>query len=173
MSGLSRFYVVVDDLWKATKMLVGQAGWTNGYATNGARWLSPLAVDGVTIGMNLCVDSFPRSSTLDFHISLIYETSICRLDFSEHDRHNNHAIRGIRTPPNIPLGWVFGPHLHSWDDNKVLVNSNTGPKELEFATPLPDNVKTFDAAFRHFCGVANIVVASNQVPGLPRRDTLL
>ncbi len=170
---MSRFYVVVDDLWKASKTLVGQAGWTTGYGSTGARWLSPLAVDGVTTGMNLCVDSFPRASSPDFHISLIYETSISRLDFSEIDRHNNHAIKGVKTPPTITLGWIYGPHLHSWDDNKVLVTSDAGPKYLEFATQLPDNVKTFDAAFRHFCGVANIIAASNQVPALPRRDTLL
>ena len=173
MSNSTKFYIAVDSIWKNTKALVGQAEWTQGYGSDGARWLSPLAIDGVTTGMNLCIDSFPRAPVLRFSISLIYETSICRLDFWKNDRHLNHAVKGVRTPPNIQLGWLFGSHLHSWEDNKMLINSDYGPKELEFAVPIPERVKSFDAAFRYFCDVANIIVPTSEMPNLPRRDTLL
>ncbi len=152
--------------------MAGEAKWRSGPYDGEVRWLSPLAIDGVTIEMNLCVSFFPRFSTLEFHINLIYETTISRLDFSLGDRHRNHAVRRVKTPPGIELGWIYGPHHHRWEDNRMLAGPKRGPKELEFAVSV-SNGMSFESAFRYFCGECKIIVAANQVPSPPLRDTLL
>jgi hypothetical protein len=155
-----------------TLALAGEPEWQNGPYDGEVRWLAPLAIDGETINMSLCVSFFPRSPIMDFHVNLIYETTVSRLDFSEIDRHHNHVVKGIETPPDIQLGWIYGPHHHRWIDNRMLAYTNQGPKELEFAVSIPANL-SFDSAFRRFCGDCKIIIAANQMPSLPTRDTLL
>ncbi len=155
------------------KTLVGEAAWTEGPHEGCSRWLSPLAIDGVTIGMNLCVDVYTRSPKPDFHILLIYEICIARLDFSELDRHRNHTLKSVRTPAAVDIGWIFGPHFHRWCNNRGLAMPGSRPKTLEFAVKLPQNVRTFEASFRHFCAECLIRIAANQLPSLPPRDRLI
>lgn len=119
------------------------------------------------------VDSYPRSSYLEFHINIVYGYTISRLDFLEVDRHHNHKVKRVSTPYGIMLGWIFGSHFHRWADNSVLAGVHAGPKELEFAVPLPGNVRSFESAFRFFCADSKILVAANEMPTLPPRDTLL
>jgi len=98
----------VDLLLATEKTLAGDAKWQTGPYDGEFRWLSPLAIDGVTIGMNLIVSFYPRFAPPEYHINLIYEASISRLDFSDTDRHRNHLVKGVPTPSGVELGWLYG-----------------------------------------------------------------
>ena len=163
----------VDVLVRAQKHITGMSEWKRTDYEGQWRWLSPLSIDGVLTNMNLIVDAYPRSSFIKFHINLIYMVSVQRLDYSEEDRHNDHSVKGVPFPAGARLGWIYGPHCHRWEDNRTLATGATLPKELEFAVEMPQSARGFDNAFRWFCGDANIVVAANQMPVLPAKDTLL
>lgn len=157
----------------APKHLTGETSWVKTSYTGQYRWLAPLNIDGELTPMNLIIDSYPRLDILTFHVIIQCVTCVSRLDYSEAERHNNHKVKGVRTPAGVEMGWIFGPHYHRWEDNRMLNNAATPPKELEFAVRLPVEFRGFDSAFRWFCGDAKIVIAANQMPSLPLRDTLL
>jgi hypothetical protein len=166
------FRETVDLLMTAHKSIVGTPAWVNTDYDGQRRWLAPLAVDGQVTGMNLIVDSYPRSDVQKFTILLIYTIAVMRLDYGELERHLNHVVRGTSFPVGVSSGWIEGPHCHSWEMNKQLARNNP-PKELEFAVVLPVAVRGFDNSFRWFCGLANIGLGSNDVPEPPPKDLLL
>lgn len=86
--------------------------------------------------------------------------------------HFNHPIVGSAVPEAVALGWLEGPHIHAWAENRLLVR-NSPLKELEFAVPLPSNIQGFANCFRWFCGEYNIHIAGIPIPEIPPKDTLL
>jgi hypothetical protein len=166
------FRETVDLLMAAQKSIVGAPAWVTTDYDGQMRWLAPLGVDGQVTGMNLIVDSYPRSDLQKFSILLVYTVAVMRLDYGELERHLNHVVRGKAFPTGVLAGWIEGPHCHSWELNRELA-WNRPSKELEFATILPVAVRGFDNAFRWFCGEANIGLGPNDVPQLPPKDLLL
>lgn len=162
----------LDDLIRATKKIAGTPDWEPGPRSGQQRWLASLSIGGVVSQIALVIDAYPREPSLKFSILLIYGTAIVRVDYGELDAHYNHPVSGKRLPPHIQMGWLEGPHEHSWEDNRVFV-TQAPPKELEFAVPLPQHVRGFANCFRWFCGKYNIDIADIPVPDIPAKDTLL
>lgn len=163
----------VDQLLGLPKQILGTPDWNNGPYAGQFRWLAPLGSDGVTTPLNLIVNAFPRSADLHFDILITHARCVMRLEYWTQARHNNHRIGRVPLPADITPGWIRGPHCHHWKDNRGLATARALPVELKFAALLPTQVRGFHAAFRWFCGEANILCASNQEPSLPARDTLL
>lgn len=163
---------ILSDRMGRWKTIAGNPAWAITNREGQHRWLTALEIDGSVSDLTLVIDAYPRNDTLRFTISLICGASLCRLDYWEHDRHLNHVISGVSRPSGVDYGWLHGPHIHRWEDNKAMVK-NEPPKELEFAVELPANVKGFENAFRYFCGLNRIILDEGDLPTLPARDTLL
>lgn len=174
MSAPTHFRDRADMLMSAQKHLPVGAfpSWEQGPYTGCKRWLSPLAIDGQVIDMKLCVDYYPTHSYIDFHINLIYEVTIERLDFSCVEKHRNHTVEKVAMPPSVRRGWISGPHHHRWCDNRMLAGYRSPPKELQFAVEVSESL-SFDSAFRLFCGSCNVTIGANQTPNPPSRDTII
>ena len=118
--------------------------------------------------MALEVIAYPNEADR-FRIVLIYQKAVWRLDYVKNEAH----VNSLNRPPELPSGPIDEPHYHSWIDNRRFAGRATLPSLLKNANVLPANVRSFDSAFRWFCGQTNITVASLDVPGLPTRTTLL
>lgn len=165
-------YDHASELMESLKRIAGVPAWRPGPRSGQQRWLATLEIDGEVIPLQLIVDTFPRSPTLRFSISLVLGASIVRLDYWELDRHFNHPVAGQPMPPGVVKGWLEGPHYHGWQENRTLFKG-APPKELEYAVSLPTNIQGFENAFRWFCAENRIDLGSMPVPDLPPRDTLL
>lgn len=84
----------VDDLVAASKSMSGTSSWTLTEYSGQHRWLSTLQIDGEGTGLDLIVDAVPSSPSLKFTITLNFGRCISRFDGWEHDRHNNHPVKG-------------------------------------------------------------------------------
>src|SRR4051812_8628691 len=98
----------VDLLLVGLKMIAGKPEWAATDYEGQRRWLAPLSLDGEGTNMALIVNAWPSSPGVRYNIVLRYKVAVMRLDGWEQDRHNNHPIPGVVTPPTIQLGWIFG-----------------------------------------------------------------
>jgi hypothetical protein len=161
---------IVDRLLAAQKTLVGEADFRGLDGDNRKqRWRKPCAVAGEVTPLELEVQAYPDSMTPKFRIILIYQKAICRLDFANNEGHINHMNR----PSDLEPGPIDEPHFHAWEDNRRFSTKTSLPTNLANARRLPANVRSFDSAFRWFCGQTHIIVASLEVPALPQRVSLL
>ena len=154
----------------ADKTLVGDASWRSLYGdANKLRWRKPCVINGELTGMEIEVQAYPSEIDLKFRIILVYQKAIWRLDFARNEAHLNSANR----PTYLPLGPIDEPHYHSWIDNRRFSTRNSLPSDLPNANNLPIETRSFDAAFRWFCGETRITVASLDMPQLPPRARLI
>ena len=163
----------VDNLLSIEKTIAGSPEWKTMEYEGQYRWLATTQALGTLTNVTLVVDAYPRHPSLKFTLTLNYLGCVVRLDYGDLERHNNHKVKGIPMPPDIFVGWVYGHHCHQWKHNRVLATHSKLPKALEYACTLPANVRDFHDAFRWFCGEANIIVAANEMPSLPSRDTFI
>jgi hypothetical protein len=96
-------------------------------------------------------------------------TVVARLEMG--NAATRHANRSPR-PPGIPPV-VSGPHAHLWQDNRHLLRRAGVGLQLRYARPAPPGVTTLEEALRWFSGSCTIRIETQQMPGLPRRPTLL
>lgn len=169
---LAEIVEIFDHLINAPKQIAGQPDWRDGPRSGQQRWLASLSIGGVVCDLSLIVDAYPREPSAKFTISLICGAALVRLDYGELEMHYNHQIAGCVTPEAITLGWLEGPHVHGWPENRRLVKTEP-PKELEFALPLPSQIQGFANSFRWFCGEYNIDISGMDLPEIPPKDTLL
>lgn len=160
---------VIEDFLQADKTVIGTAGWSCDIETEECRASWPVAVDGVPTGARLDVSAYPLGDYYEFSIMLNFPPCITRLDFvAPFEAHGNPVEDFVRWNPI-----VWGPHIHLWEDNKRFCTASTLPKELEVAIALPEGIKRFEQAMRHFCDIVNITIASRDIPALPDRRTFL
>ena len=158
---------IVDGILKADKALVGISSWKPDPDGDAWRWLGSVEINDEQHGITLVAKVYPRSEELKFSIMLNFQRCIWRLDFT---------TEGHLNPLNAPAfgGMVIRvPHYHSWLDNRALATSNSLPKRLRNARPLPESIRNFYPAFRWFLEETNIYVEAGEIPDLPKRDTLL
>lgn len=160
---------VVDAFFKKGKILAGTGQWRPELNENSVRCVYPIEVEGEIFGLDLTIKAYPRAKVPKFRLILTYGKAIWRLDYADDDPHINSHNR----PPDLPLGPIVGPHFHSWEDNRRFATSVALPSRLRNARPLPENVRSFENAFRWFCGLTGISVGSQDMPMLPKSDTLL
>jgi hypothetical protein len=98
--------------------------------------------------------------------------AIWRMDFDPTETHlNPRTPRRRETDP--PRSLISGPHYHAWEDNRRFATMTSLPPKLRNARILPERLRSFDEAFRWFCAETNIAVSYDDIPELPKRDTLL
>lgn len=161
---------IVDRLLAADKTLVGEARFQplQGQQRQ-QRWRKPCAIQGEVTPVELEVQAYPESPTLKFRIILLYQKSVWRLDFATNEGHLNHLNR----PTDLEPGPIDEPHYHAWSDNRRFATKTSLPTNLANARRLPANVRTFENAFRWFCGETHITVPALELPSLPPRVSLL
>lgn len=163
----------MDFLIQAEKTIAGIPEWKRTDYAGQYRWRAPTAIDGKPTDMELVVDAYPDEEDLKFTINLLYMKSVYRLDYGKNERHRNHSVKKTLTPVGLKMGFIYGSHIHPWEMNRLLATHSTLPDTLEFATPLPDNVRHFDHALRLFCTKTNIFISQGLMPSLPNREFLL
>ena len=153
----------------ASKTLAGVADWRTRFGEEKSRWRKPCVLQGEVTQFELEVQAYPMCDYLKFRIMLIFGKVVWRLDFSNTDGH----VNSLNRPSELPPGPIYEPHYHSWADNRRFATKVSLPGELENANVLPANVRSFESAFRWFCGETNIVVPSFELPQLPPRARLI
>lgn len=160
---------LVDALLASDKQLAGIGEWRTDM--NGAhRYVRAVEYRG-EIAAELCVKSYPRQPQLSFRLILyMMDIAIWRLDYTQDDKphFNSHD-----KPLDLVLGPIQGPHYHAWGDNRRFATAHSLPKRLFNARILSEKLRSFDNAFRWFCAETRVFVANEDVPELPKRDTLL
>lgn len=178
MTELEGIQARVDRLMAASKVALGGDGWGKGHLPGSQRWVSPLTdVEGSVINLRLVIDAYPTFGFEKVIFQVIaYEHTprpVTRLCFGEDSRHHNRNWKKYIRPANIDLGWIYGPHIHLWADNRHLATNRALPEDLYFAISFPQKIKSFDAVFWHFCGEANIICGETQKPLPPAPDRLI
>ncbi len=168
---LADYLAAVDAFMVADKILVGADSpldWQANRNLEGLCVKLPLEVGGEQLGQFLDVQVYNNNPTLRFHLSVIMEQAICRLDFDLHDAHaNNYAL----SFDDIP-GIVHGPHFHPWEINRRFVKSSTKPFYLSNAEPFTES-RQFDSSLRWFCGRTRIALPPGHTIHHPGRSKLL
>ncbi|THD43880.1 MAG: hypothetical protein E7774_11895 [Bradyrhizobium sp.] len=152
----------VDRLLLGDKRLSGAApefGPTNfnrrGRYENCARW--PLVDDiGVANGAEFL---FVARAAGEHSISVLWrQRPIYRLDIvgREECKPNPHFSQGLGLPSR-----VCGPHVHTWENNRAHVLSQT-VWDLPCREPLPPQVRRFDQAWLWLAGRLNVVLTSEE-----------
>ncbi len=142
---------LIDDMIAAQKTLGGVPSWQPSGLRSEYRLVMPLEIDGVSCGAHVEVDCYPNIKELRYRIMIFAPKCIWRVDHWDRERHPN----PLDVPPDVPRGWVEGPHYHSWEDNRRYCTQNALPDRLLIARLMPP-IRQFDAAFRWFCGETNI-----------------
>jgi hypothetical protein len=100
-------------------------------------------------------------------MSALYGPAIWRVCLKDEEHPNS-----FNRPADMPA-MIYGPHHHSWPDNRRFARANRLPPNLENARPLPAEVRTFDQAFAWFLDVLGIEPPAWGYPSWPERTTLL
>ena len=159
--------VLIDGFLQADKFLAGLPQWVEDPGESCCRWSRPIEVHGEQPGLNFVVKSYPREKPPQFRILLMAQKCVWRLDVT-----NDERLNPLSAPfnPGIP---ITGPHYHCWADNRVFATVNSLPSKLKNARILKESFRSFDSAFRWFCGETNIVVVTSEIPSLPRAGTFI
>jgi len=167
---VEEFVASVDKFLSVDKQLICAEGeyepWQHGRDPETDYLKLPLAIDGEQLGQALFVTSHQNHATLRFHIGIIFECTICRLDFHQeaiHPNGFNADIEGLKT-------WVRGPHYHPWEKNRLYV---TGRKFRLSRAVEYTAAKTFDSSFRWFCAENKIQLPAKLWIELPPRRSLI
>lgn len=151
------------------KTLAGESSWRRNPGEDKMRWRKPCLLNGEVTPFELEVQAFPECQKVKFRILLIYQKVISRLDFTDSDGHINSHNR----PTHLPAGPINEPHYHAWSDNRRFATKVSLPSELQNANVVPVDFRSFESAFRWFCGETNIVVPAREMPLLPQRARLI
>lgn len=160
---------IVDQLLGIEKHLTGKPEWTDSAREGDKRMLYTLLVAGEISDATLTIISYPRLSKLSFRLVLSFGVAIWRVDFVHDEIHVNSPDR----PADLLSGPFEQPHYHSWVDNRRFATTQKLPERLRNARILPANIRTFENAFRWFCGETKIVAPTGELPELPQTDRFL
>lgn len=168
-----KIVAVIDAFMQSEKLLVGadqQQNWQDGREHGEKKLKLPLELGGEQSGQSLIVMAYPRHEPLMFRILIAFEPAVCRLDFSQHEKHGNPLDCAV---DGIP-GMVIGAHCHPWSLNKRFFTGVTQAVKLHCAIPFAPQIKKFDSALRWFCDENNVRLPNGKhVIELPTKDTLI
>ena len=160
---------LVDEILSAEKELAGIGRWQPD-VKGCQRFMRAVAWNGEIVA-DLCVKAYPTRPQPYFRVILLFQQiAVWRIDYTYTDHPH---INSFNCPKDMPRGPITEPHYHSWADNRRLATAVQLPKRLANARVLPERVRTYEQAFRWFCGETKILLTSDDLPELPRRDTLL
>lgn len=157
MATASKVQTDIDAFVAAAKTLSGSIDWVRGYGDCTVGTYS-ISIGGLVTGEGAKLDIQVRNlSPPNYTIGLYFkDRQIARLDVGD-TRHYNQG----QLPDGLP-SYAGRDHLHSWELNRQFVAPDKALK-LHLAEPLPVSIQSFEAAFRHFCGLHNI----GQLPTIP------
>ena len=160
----------VDAFLLAEKELEGEQHWSPGNRSEERRITWPVLVEGELIGAFLGLTAYPDEPKQRFTITLNLPPCIWRLDMEpDYKLHRN----PYRQAEQLGGHKIAGPNFNSWADNRHLATPARLPDKLTCARALPSTFKTFESAFRWFCGETRIIVPNNQMVSLPLRERLV
>jgi hypothetical protein len=166
LSGSRHAREVVDDFLACDKTLEGTADWQDFGEESRLKW--PISVDGILTDASLDATAYPFAGLYPFTITLNFPPCIWRLEhgpgYLRHDNPLEEMSQFDRT--------LWGPHYHSWADNRRLAKANALPPELEWARQLPEEIRKFEHAIRWLCGETKIMIRTEQVIELPPKGFL-
>ncbi len=161
--------VMVDRVIAVEKKPVGVATWIDEHREGDKRLRYPLLIEGEVSDATLTIIAYPWHRALRFRLVLSYTRAIWRVDYTDDEVH----VNSFDKPDDVLLGPFSDPHYHAWQDNRRFASAAMLPDRLENARLLDANLKTFDNAFRWFCGQTTIDITELGVPSLPTTDRLL
>lgn len=162
--------ILVDKFLAAEKRLEGTAGWVDGNNSDDKRIRWPLVVgDSVSVA-HLSLTAYPNYAEPNFTISLIYRTCIWRLDYDPPYRYHDNPPDRVHL---LGAGRIWGPHYHTWADNRHAATTAVLPKTLDCARELPKRIRQWVQAFRWFCAETRITFEPYQLIDFPLREGLL
>jgi len=167
----AEFIAAVDLFVNTDKYLIGaddHPSWSTGRDVDTLCLKLPLEVNGEIMGQFLDIQTRPQLASLNFSISLIFQSAICRLDYCLESTHSNPLGSSSEGLTSL----INGPHYHSWEANKAYIGSKNKPFKLKRAVPFT-NARMFDAALRWFCGENRIVLPPMHTIELPHRSRLI
>lgn len=174
MASVQEFIAAADEYLAAPKQIVGTTSppvWREGREIGGDALVIklPIEINGEqNEAQKLIVTAFPNADELMFSIGIIFQWSICRIDYDINWTHSNAAYQVNSDIPII----VQGPHYHPWSENRTLLRDVSRPFELHVAVPLDVHIRQFDAALRWLCQQNNIELRDHQIE-LPLRTRLI
>lgn len=150
MRPASKIQTEIDAFVAAEKTLEGSVEWGKGYGDCPVATYS-IGIGGAVAEEGAKLDVLARNlAPLNFTIGLHFkDRQIARLDVGDTQHYNQGHL-----PKGLP-SYAGRNHLHSWPLNRQFVAPDKVLK-LHLAEPLPATIQTFEAAFRHFCGLHNI-----------------
>ena len=161
---------LVDGLIEAEKQLAGEGEWRSD--RDGVYRFTRAVECRGEIAAELVVKAYPRRPQPCFRLILTMGRAVWRVDFVQSETHlNPRNARRRETDP--PRAIIKGPHYHAWADNRGFATMGSLPAKLRNARFMPERVRSYDQAFRWFCAETNIEIGSDDIPDLPKRDTLL
>lgn len=157
MPPASKIQTDIDAFVGAAKTLSGTVDWARGYGDCTVGTYS-ISIDGAVAGegakLNIQVRALvPPNYTIGLYFK---DRQIARLDVGDTAHYNQGQL-----PDGLP-SYAGRDHLHSWGLNRQFAAPDKVLK-LHLADPLPASIQSFEAAFRHFCGLHNI----DQLPTIP------
>jgi len=171
VTSVTAFIAAVDKFMSLDKRLVGAdeiMSWQPGREPDTYFLKLPLEVDGEQMGQSLFVKAYPLHPTQRFSIGIIFEPTICRLDFWLEGIHSN----GLTATSEGLSALINGSHYHPWEINKGCVESPNKLFKLQKAVPFTD-ARQFDSALRWFCGENKILLPPKHTIELPLRTRLI
>lgn len=164
----------VDAFLGAEKSLTGTAKWHDGTGDGDWRTSYVVLAEGEHVGAALDLTAYPHIPTdredCRFTITLNCPQPIWRIDFEPPDKGHTNPLDRSRF---LGEGLVYGPHYHSWPDNRHIATKAMLPKELGCARTLPPQIRRWEQAFRWFCGETGITLPSGAMLELPKRSRLV
>lgn len=165
------FVRYVDAFLSARKTLVGADEpliWGQTRTTEGKRLRLPLLMDGEARGESLVLDVFPDRNPPTYHLMVVIEPTVCRVDYDPGAVHPNDVFGPISLPVQVE-----GPHYHSWPVNRYRFKTASYAVPLGNAVLLPKAPMSFDNVLRWFCTDNNIELPPKHTIELPPRTKLL
>lgn len=158
---------LIDASIRSDKALIGSGMWIDDNREYCKKWARLIEIDGEIQNIQLLIKYHTNDENIKFRILLNIPQCIWRIDFADEDHLNPLSA------PFRPGETISGPHYHAWADNRQYVHANALPKKLQSARPLPQEVGTFQSAYRWFCKQVNIQCKDAEIPTLPAKDRLL
>lgn len=162
---------IVDGLLEAEKHLAGEGEWQDD-REGVRRFTRAVEREGEITPLEMVLKAYPRRAQPCFRILLTMGRAVWRVDFDAKETHWNPRLPR-RKEVDPPQGMIKGPHYHAWADNRRFATMGSLPQKLRNARFIPERIRSYEQAFRWFCAETSIDIGHDDIPELPKRDTLI
>jgi hypothetical protein len=147
--------------------LPAPGSWDDGNRAGEYRMKLPIEVEGEISQFELQLVTSPDSVEPGLRMVLRYGRAFWRLCMTAVEHPNS-----FNRPDDLPA-MIFGPHHHSWPDNRRFGPANSLPKKLRNARLLPAHIRSDVEAFAWFLEQVKVLPPDWEMPPWPIRTRLL